>query len=187
MSFQKLANLADRCNQLVGSGIKWLTLIMMLTTVAVVLLRYVFQAGNLIFLRDSVIYMHSACFLLGAGWTLGRGGHVRVDVFYRRWSVRTKAWIDALGTLVFLFPLAFFILLSSFEFVGQSWSIRETSMEPGGIPTVYLLKTLIPAMAILLIIQGFAELIRNAAILVSDSAEPEQSTERQAEQPERAS
>lgn len=187
MSFQKLANLADRCNQLVGSGIKWLTLIMMLTTVAVVLLRYVFQAGNLIFLRDSVIYMHSACFLLGAGWTLGRGGHVRVDVFYRRWSVRTKAWIDALGTLVFLFPLAFFILLSSFEFVGQSWSIRETSMEPGGIPTVYLLKTLIPAMAILLIIQGFAELIRNAAILVSDSAELEHSTERQAEQPESAS
>lgn len=175
MNFRKVANLADLCNQLVGKGIMWLTLLMMLTTVAIVLLRYVFQAGNLVFLQESVIYMHSACFLLGAGWTLGRGGHVRVDVFYRNWSSRTRAWIDALGTLVFLFPVAFFILLSSLEFVGQSWAIGETSNNPGGIPAVYLLKTMIPAMAILLIIQGIAEIIRSAEILISGepSGQPE--------------
>ena len=166
MHFHSLASLADRTNKYVGSAIAWLTLIMMLTTVSIVLLRYVFQAGNLIFLQESVIYMHSACFLLGAGWTLGRGGHVRVDVFYRRWSNRTRAWIDAIGTLVFLFPVAFFILFSSLGFVGQSWSIRETSADPGGIPALYLLKTMIPAMAILLILQGIAELIRNATKLV---------------------
>jgi len=166
MNLQKLAGLADRCNQLVGHAVMWLTLLMMLTTVAIVLLRYVFQAGNLIFLQESVIYMHSACFLLGAGWTLGRGGHVRVDVFYRRWSARSRAWIDALGTLVFLFPVAFFILLSSFDFVGQSWAIGETSAEPGGIPALYLLKTMIPAMALLLILQGLAELIRSATVLI---------------------
>ena len=113
MHFHRLANLADCINKYVGSAIAWLTLIMMLTTVGIVLLRYLFQTGNLIFLQESVIYMHSACFLLGAGWTLGRGGHVRVDVFYRRWSTRARAWIDAIGTLVFLFPFAFFILFSS--------------------------------------------------------------------------
>ena len=167
MHFHRLANLADCINKCVGSAIAWLTLIMMLTTVGIVLLRYLFQTGNLIFLQESVIYMHSACFLLGAGWTLGRGGHVRVDVFYRRWSTRARAWIDAIGTLVFLFPFAFFILFSSLGFVSQSWAIGETSAEPGGIPALYLLKTMIPAMAILLILQGVAELIRNAAILIS--------------------
>lgn len=167
MNLKKLADIADRCNQLVGATVMWLTLFMMLTTVAIVLLRYVFQAGNLIMLQESVIYMHSACFMLSAGWALGRGGHVRVDVFYRRWSPRGKAWIDALGTLVFLFPVAFFIFLSSLEYVGQSWSIRETSAEPGGIPALYLLKTMIPAMAILLILQGVAELIRNACVLIN--------------------
>jgi TRAP-type mannitol/chloroaromatic compound transport system permease small subunit len=178
MFFQKLARLADRLNQLVGSAIMWLTLLMMLTTVAVVLLRYVFQAGNLILLQESVIYMHSACFLLGAGWTLGRNGHVRVDVFYRRWSARSKAWIDALGTLIFLFPVAFFILLSSLDYVGQSWAIGETSAEPGGIPALYLLKTMIPAMAVLLILQGIAELIRNATVLINaDPAEGSQSAD----------
>jgi TRAP-type mannitol/chloroaromatic compound transport system permease small subunit len=178
MNFLSLAKAADRGNQLVGAAIMWLTLLMMLTTAAIVLLRYVFQAGNLIMLQESVIYMHSACFLLGAGWTLGRGGHVRVDVFYRRWSVRGRAWIDALGTLIFLFPVAFFILLSSLEYVGQSWAIGETSAEPGGIPALYLLKTMIPAMAILLILQGVAELIRNAEILIraEEIAEPADSS-----------
>lgn len=177
MILQKLANLAAVINQLVGRTIAWLTLFMMLTTVAVVLLRYVFQAGNLIMLRESVIYMHSACFLLAAGWTLGRNGHVRVDVFYRRWSAKGKAWVDAIGTLVFLFPMAFFILLSSLDYVSQSWAIGETSADPGGIPALYLLKTMIPAMAVLLILQGFAELIRNATILLQEQeVAPETST-----------
>ena len=166
MYFQKLADLASRCNKLVGSIVAWLTLMMVLTTVTIVLLRYVFQAGNLIMLQEAVIYMHSACFLLACGWALGRDKHVRVDVFYRRWSPYRKAWVDAIGTLIFLLPVAFFILLSSLEYVGQSWQVKETSASPGGIPALYLLKTLIPAMAVLLILQGIAELIRNANILM---------------------
>jgi TRAP-type mannitol/chloroaromatic compound transport system permease small subunit len=171
MGFQKVADLAHRANQLVGFVVAWLTLAMVLTTVTIVLLRYIFQAGNIIMLQESVIYMHSACFLLACGWALGRGKHVRVDVFYRTWSPYRKAWIDALGTLVFLFPVAFFILLSSLEFVAQSWSVKETSAQPGGIPALYILKSLIPAMAILLILQGVAELIRNANILLQGEGE----------------
>ncbi len=166
MSFQKVADLADRCNHIVGSIVAWLTLAMVLTTVTIVLLRYVFQTGNIIMLQESVIYMHSACFLLACGWALGREKHVRVDVFYRTWSPYRKAWLDAVGTLVFLFPVAFFILLSSLDFVAQSWSVKETSPQPGGIPALYLLKSLIPAMAVLLILQGVAELIRNTNILL---------------------
>ena len=152
-------------NQKLGNLIAWLTLAMALVTVLLVCLRYLFESGNLIALQETLIYLHATTFMLGAGWTLGRGGHVRVDVFYRRWSPRTRNWIDALGTLLFLLPVSGFIFFSSLEFVGQSWRIGETSPEPGGIPALYLLKSLIPAMAVLLFVQGLVELARSALAL----------------------
>lgn len=162
----------NRLHQLFGNLIAWLTLAMALVTFLLVSMRYLVGAGNLIFIQESVVYLHAITFMLGAGWTLGRDAHVRVDVFYRRWSPRTRAWIDALGTLIFLFPVAFFILFSSLGFVGQSWAIRETSAEAGGIATLYLFKSLIPLMALLLILQGILELVRNAAHLMQADSEP---------------
>jgi len=162
-----LITFLDRFNQLIGHAVAWFTLAMVLVTVAVVLVRYYLRGGNLILLQESVIYLHAATFMLGAAWALGRNAHVRVDVFYRRWSETRQAWINAIGTLVFLFPMAGFILLSSLGFVGQSWDIGETSPQPGGLPFLYLLKTLIPAMALTLLLQGIVELARNAAILMS--------------------
>ena len=97
----------------------------------------------------------------------------RSDIFYRRFSPRTRAWINSLGTLVFLLPLAVFIVGVSWEFVANSWAIREVSAEPGGIPAVFLLKTLIPLMALNLLLQGVAELLRNATALVADADYPE--------------
>ncbi len=162
---------ANRIHQAFGNLIAWLTPAMAAVTFLLVAMRYLIGAGNLIFIQETVIYLHAITFMLGAGWTLGRNGHVRVDVFYRRWSPRTRAWIDALGTLVFLFPVAVFILLSSLGFVGQSWAINESSAEAGGIAALYLLKSLIPLMALLLIFQGTLELVRNAGILLEPPAE----------------
>jgi len=83
---------------------------------------------------------------------------------------RTRAWINSLGGIVFLMPLCAFILLSSFGYASESWSMRETSAEPGGIPAVFLLKTLIPLMAINLAVQGLAEILRSALLLVEGTA-----------------
>ena len=162
----------DRLNELIGRALGWLTFAMVITTCVLVVLRYLFNAGNLVFLQELIIYLHAATFMLGAAWVLKNDGHVRVDVFYRKASARRKAWINSLGTLIFLFPLAFFLLLSSHSFVERSWQLLESSPEPGGIPAVFLLKTLIPIMAILLILQGSAELVRNAVKLVGAEVQP---------------
>lgn len=152
-----------------GQLLAWLALGMALMTTLVVVLRYGFNIGS-IAAQESVTYMHGSLFLLGAAYALKSGAHVRVDIFYRGFSGRTKAWVNSVGGIVFLLPLCIFILMSSWDYAGESWSMFETSAEPGGIPAVFLLKSLVPLMAITLALQGIAEILRNALILVEGEA-----------------
>jgi len=156
----------NRCGRLLA----WLILAMALLTALVVVLRYGFSIGSIL-AQEFVIYLHGSVFLLGAAYALQRGAHVRVDIFYRNFSARTQAWIDSLGGIVFLLPLCAFILVSSWDYVSESWAMRETSAEPGGIPAVFLLKSLIPLMAVNLALQGVAEVLRNALLLVEGEGE----------------
>ncbi|MCB1732660.1 MAG: TRAP transporter small permease subunit, partial [Halieaceae bacterium] len=96
------------------------------------------------------------------------GAHVRVDIFYRSFSERGRAWVNSLGGIVFLMPLCAFIGVSSWNYVTESWAILETSPEPGGIPAVFLLKSLLPLMAVNLFLQGLAETLRSALVLVAE-------------------
>lgn len=161
---KRLLHLLDGFSEALGRAVAWLTLAMALATLAVVIARYVLGI-NSVALQESVIYMHSAVFLLAAGFTLKRGGHVRVDIFYRRFHPRTRAWVDCVGTLVLLLPLCAFLLLISWEFVAGAWRDLETSPEPGGLPAVFLLKSLIPAAAVTLALQGLAEVLRGLLVL----------------------
>ncbi len=138
---------------------------MVLLTFTIVILRYVFQEGW-IGMQEAVGYMHSLVFMLGIAYTLKRDGHVRVDVFYRNFSNKAKAWVNLAGILLLLFPLSFFILWSSWGYVTDAWMIQEASPNPGGLPGVFLLKTSILLMALLLILQGLSEFIRNLYILL---------------------
>ena len=149
----------DALSDWTGRGIAWLTLAMALCGVAVVLLRYGFGIG-LVWLQESVTWLHAAVFMLGAGWTLRQDGHVRVDVFYRRMSPRQQALVDLVGTLVFLLPLCGYLLFESLPYVMNSWRILERSREAGGLPGLYLVKSLIPLMALLLALAGVAEALR---------------------------
>ncbi|MET0066622.1 MAG: TRAP transporter small permease subunit [Candidatus Thiodiazotropha sp.] len=149
----------DALNEWLGRAISWLSLLMVLVTVTIVVLRYVFDLGW-IWLQESVIYMHAALFLVGAAYTLKHEGHVRVDIFYQRFSPRGQAWVDLLGTLGLLLPVCLFILSVSWDYVVQSWSLREGSREAGGLDGVFLLKSLILVMAFLLVLQGLALALR---------------------------
>lgn len=161
-----LLHIIDRFTDVSGRLLAWLSVLMMLSLCSVVVLRYGFEIGS-VRLQESVTYLHATIFMLGGAYTLKQGGHVRVDIFYRRFRPRTQAWINSLGGIVFLLPLCVFILLISWDFVAQSWAIGEVSTEPGGIPAVFLLKTLIPIMAINLAIQGFAEILRSTLVLIN--------------------
>ncbi|MEM9266987.1 MAG: TRAP transporter small permease subunit [Cyanobacteria bacterium P01_F01_bin.13] len=108
-------------------------------------------------------YLFDVVFLLGAAYTLQKGGHVRVDVFYDRWSRRHKALADFIGTLVFLIPFSALVIYFSWGAVIKSWQIFEASPDPGGLPR-YPIKTMILVSFGLLILQGISEAIKNWAI-----------------------
>ncbi len=153
----------DAFTDRVGQTIAWLVLFMMAVQFAIVVMRYVFNIHNTV-MQESVMYMHAAVFMLGAAWTLRRDGHVRVDIFYRRLSARGRAWIDLCGTLFLLIPVVLFIAIGSFGYVRSSWAILERSPD-GGIPGVYLLKSLILVMMALLLVQGIAQVIRKVLVI----------------------
>lgn len=146
-------------NEWLGRAIAWLTLAMVLVTAGIVLARYGFDSGS-IAVQESVIYLHAMVFLLGAAFTLKRGGHVRVDILYQRLGERGRAWVDLLGTVLLLLPVAGFIVWVSWSYVSDSWGLLEGSREAGGLPGVFLLKSLIVAFAVLMILQGVAEIAR---------------------------
>src|SRR5476649_768441 len=97
--------------------------------------------------------------------TLRAGGHVRVDIFYAEASARTKAIVDLIGALLLLLPFALTLIWLSLHYAARSWAILERSQEASGLPLVFLLKSLIPAFAGLMALQGVAQAIRAYAAL----------------------
>ena len=159
-------NLLDRCSAATGRAASWLTLCMVLVTFVVVVMRYVFDAG-FIWIQESVVWMHAVVFMLGAAYTLEAEEHVRVDVFYRGMSARRRAWVDLVGVLVFLLPVCAFLGWKSFHFVIQSWSIGETSREPGGLPYPFipLQKSLVLLMPVAVALQGLSLFLKSVRTL----------------------
>jgi TRAP-type mannitol/chloroaromatic compound transport system permease small subunit len=88
-----------------------------------------------------------------------------VDIFYQKASQRTRAWTNLLGTLFLLFPTCVFIFFSSLDYVASSWSIHEGSREAGGLDGVFVLKTVIPLMALLLLLQGCSLALRSVLVI----------------------
>ncbi|MDH3978494.1 MAG: TRAP transporter small permease subunit [Gammaproteobacteria bacterium] len=163
----RFIDVLERINVLIGRSVSWLTLVMVLVTFLIVVMRYVFGIGW-IWLQESVTWMHAAVFMLAAAYTLTREEHVRVDIFYRKLSPHKRAFIDAFGSLCLLTPVALFVLYVSWDYVATSWQIKESSPEAGGLiyPFPSLLKTLIPAMAVMLLLQGLVMLIRAVSRLL---------------------
>ncbi len=157
---KSLISLLEAIAEWSGRAVAWLTLGMVLVTFLVVLLRYAFDLGW-IAMQESVTYMHAVVFMLGAAYTLKHDGHVRVDIFYRAFSPRTRAWVDLFGVLVLLLPTCGFILWIGWDYVASSWSVSEGSREAGGLPGVFLLKGLILLMPALLLLQGIASVLRD--------------------------
>lgn len=153
---------SERINLSIGRAAAWLTLVMVIVTFVIVVLRYAFDFGW-IWLQETVGWMHAAVFMLAAAYTLAQDEHVRVDIFYRNCSPRRRALIDAVGTLIFLMPFCVFLIWTSWGYVSVSWSIHEGSREAGGLvyPFTSLLKSMIPLMAVLLFGQALAILAKS--------------------------
>ena len=157
--FTAITQTIDRFTEILGRSLSLLSILMVLVTFGIVVARYLFNTGA-IAVQESVIYLNALLFMLCAGYTLKHNGHVRVDVFYGKASARYKAWADLFGTLFLLMPVSIFIFVMCFEYVGNAWGVKEESAEAGGLPFVYLLKTLMLGMCVVLILQGVAEILR---------------------------
>ena len=129
-----------------------LTLALTVLVFGIVVLRYVANSGSTA-VQEAALYLHALIFMLAVAHALPRGEHVRVDVLSARLGARGRRHVELFGTLVFL-------LLMSWDYVGRAWAIRERSPDPGGLPILYLLKTMILVMAGQLILQGIAEVMR---------------------------
>ena len=166
MRSREAESLLDRISAVTGKISAWLTLFMVIVTFIVVIMRYVFDAG-LIWVQESVVWMHAVVFMLGAAYTLQAEEHVRVDIFYRTMSARRRAWVDIAGVIVFLIPLCAFLAWASFDFVTQSWRLGESSRESGGLPYPFvpLLKTVLLLMPVAVALQGVSLCLKSVQTL----------------------
>lgn len=149
-----------RFSELTGTIISWLTLPMVVATFLIALLRYAF-ALNWIWMQELVIWMHALVFMLAVAYTLNRDEHVRVDIFYRQFSIRQRAWVELIGSLVFLLPVSILLIYMSLDYVVTSWTIGEGSPEVGGLPYPFVpaMKTMIPLAFSFVAIQGVAGML----------------------------
>lgn len=170
-----LARSIDGLNRIVGQATAWLALFMVLVQFLVVVLRYVFGLG-FIWMQESIMYMHGILFMAGAGYTLLQDGHVRVDVFYRDASRRNQAWVNLVGTILFLIPFCGLILWVSKDYVANSWRVLEGSKETSGIQGIFVLKSVILVFGGLVILQGVSIVVRSVLTLTGqDGGTPDPS------------
>jgi len=169
-AMSKIADGIDRLTRAIGRAAAWLVVVVVLLQFALVVARYAFALGSMK-LTEAVIYGHAALIMGAAAWTLAAGGHVRVDIFYGQAGARARAAIDLAGSLLLLLPFMLLLLSLSVPYAERSWAIWERSQDVGGLPLVFLLKTMIPAFAALMALQGVAQAIRAAAVL-SSRAQP---------------
>lgn len=167
-----LASLIDALNAWLGKACAWLTVFLVIGTAIVVVLRYGFGIGATA-LQEAVLYAHALVFMGAAAWVLQRNGHVRVDIFYQKFSGRRQALVEVLGNLLLLLPVALFLGWASWDYVSNSWSTLEASSESGGLKFVYLQKSIILVLVASLVLQGISNLIKALYVISGRLPAPE--------------
>lgn len=170
-ALDKLARFIDALNEKVGYYTSWLTAVLVLVVCYDVFTRYLLKKSS-IAVQELEWHLFAFIFLMGAAYTLKHDRHVRVDVLYTRFSPKIQAWINFIGSLVFLLPFSVLAIVSSRKFVVSSFLLQETSPDPGGLPGRFVLKLCIPLAFFLVLLQGIALIIRSLQTLQNRATEP---------------
>ena len=170
-ALQKIATFIDRLNEWVGRSVSWLTTILMLLVIVDVISRYLFNTSKA-WTIELEWHLFALIFLLGAGYAFKHDRHVRVDLFYTRFSKRDQALVNLVGGLIFLVPWCLLIIYSAWGYAMQSYQIGEGSPDPGGLPALYLIKFSIAIGITLLLLQGVANIIQSYFEIQKQSSEP---------------
>lgn len=167
---RNIVSLIDTLTEYSGRIIAWLVLILVFLVGYDVTMRYVFNSGS-IAIQELEWHLFAILFLLGAGYTLKHDDHVRLDLIYqsRFLTDKHRAIINLVGGLLLLIPFCLLVFNSAIPFVTQSFNFAEASPDPGGLPMRWIVKSMIPIGFGLLLIQGIAEVIRNALYLMEEN------------------
>ena len=166
----RLSRAIDRLNERVGHLVYWLVLAMVLVSAGNASVRYALDTSSNAWL-ELQWYLFSAVFLLAAGYTLLHNEHVRIDVVLGQFSSRTRAWVDLIGGVFFLLPMAVVILVLSWPMVIDSYLRSEYSSDAGGLLR-WPVKLMIPIGFLLLVLQGLSEIIKRVAFLSGRIGDP---------------
>lgn len=156
--------LAEAVNDVVGRTVAYLTLATVLICATVVVIRYALHTG-FIWMQELFVWTHAAAFMLGSGFTLMVNRHVRVDIVYATRSETTRAWLDLMSTVVFLFPWIIALWYYGWAYVAASWELMEESPQVGGMPGLFVLKSVLLAFCVLMMLQGLAICARSALVI----------------------
>lgn len=155
---------ADALIRLIGRGAAWLVLATVLICAGVALSRYLLGFGR-IWLQELYVVCFAVCFLLVAPYAYATDSHIRIEILHQHWSARTRAWIEIAGCLLWLIPWLLLLLWSSLPFVRLSWRVLEPSAQPGGLQGLYLVKSMLPLFAVLMLLQALAVIGRKLLLL----------------------
>jgi TRAP-type mannitol/chloroaromatic compound transport system permease small subunit len=169
----------DRFSEWAGRLVAWLIFPMVLSLVYEVIARYFFNAPT-VWAYDMTYMLYGAFFMLGAGFTLKRGGHIRTDMFYARWSPRVRAIVDIACYLLLFFPPLIALFWVGSDFFLKSFERGERVVSSPWMPVIYPLKAAIPLACLLLMVQGLAELARSIATAIHGTEAPGRGTPEQA-------
>jgi TRAP-type mannitol/chloroaromatic compound transport system permease small subunit len=159
-ALRQVARKIDALDERFGRAVSWIMLLMVLLVFTDVVLRYVFRTST-VWLQELEWHLFGLVYMLGAGYTMLWDEHVRVDIVYSRWPLRKKAWVDFVLYLVFFYPSAIMIVLTTVPFVRDSFRVLEGSPDPGGVPLRFLLKSVIIVGFVILMIQAFSQTVKN--------------------------
>lgn len=151
-------------NRLIGNVFAWLSLVMVIICFTVVVQRYAL-GFTVLWMQDLYVWLNGAMFTAVAGFALLRDDHVRVDIFYRPATIRTKAIVDLIGVIFFLLPFCWVVYVYSWNYIVRSWRLYESSANIGGMPGLFILKSFILVFVVVVALQGIAWALRSILVL----------------------
>lgn len=161
-----IIRIIDQLNEFTGRAVAWLTTALVLLYCYDVFMRYVFKVSR-VWIGELEWHLFALIFLVGAAYAFKHDRHVRVDVFYTRFSAKGKAVVNLVGILLFLIPWCLVVMTTASRYALNSWTIGEGSPNPGGLPAWYMIKFAIVLGAFLLLLQALAEAGKAVLVLLN--------------------
>jgi TRAP-type mannitol/chloroaromatic compound transport system permease small subunit len=166
-ALRAFAAFVDRINLAIGRHLSWLVWAVAIVCAMVVVLRYIFLI-SFTWMQELYVWIHAIVFLAGASFAMLINAHVRVDILYNKWSLKTRAIVEIIGAVVFTLPWMIVLALLTWPFVLDSWKILEGSAQPNGMPGVFLFRTMLLVFCALMTLQCLAIIARGLLVLAGD-------------------